>query len=128
VGRGIQESHSLPRRSRVAGTHSLAGSRLKALLHHFAAVTSPQGRLPEVHGARVSLTVRPQVFRGVSVLAGPASALERLTGVRAKLFVGSLSEAEAELRAGGLSGGTAEPHLNQLSTSSRNSIAGSRSA
>jgi len=42
------------------------------------------------------------VFRGVSVLAGPAaSALERLTGVRATLFVGSLSEAEAELRAGG---------------------------
>jgi hypothetical protein len=41
------------------------------------------------------------VFPGVSVLAGPASALEALTGLRATVFVGSLSEAEAELRAGG---------------------------
>ena len=41
------------------------------------------------------------VFPGVSVLAGPASALEALAGLRATVFVGSLSEAEAELRAGG---------------------------
>jgi hypothetical protein len=41
------------------------------------------------------------VFPGVSVLAGPASALEALTELRATVFVGSLSEAEAELRAGG---------------------------
>jgi hypothetical protein len=41
------------------------------------------------------------VFPGVSVLAGPASALEALTGLRATVFVGSLAEAEAELRAGG---------------------------
>ena len=41
------------------------------------------------------------VFPGVSVLAGPASALEALTGLRATIFVGSLSEAEGELRAGG---------------------------
>jgi hypothetical protein len=41
------------------------------------------------------------VFPGVSVLAGPASALEALTGLRATVFVGSLPEAEDELRAGG---------------------------
>ena len=39
----------------------------------------------------------------VSVLAGPASALGALTALRATVFVGSLSQAEAELRAGGWS-------------------------
>jgi hypothetical protein len=43
------------------------------------------------------------VFPGVSVLAGPATALEALTALRATVFVGSLSQAEAELRAGGWS-------------------------
>jgi hypothetical protein len=37
------------------------------------------------------------VFPGISVLAGPASALRPLTGLRATLFVGSLPEAESEL-------------------------------
>ena len=41
------------------------------------------------------------VFPGVSVLAGSASALAALADLRATVFVGSLSEAEAELRAGG---------------------------
>ncbi len=41
------------------------------------------------------------VFSGVSVLAGPASALEALTGLRATVFVTSLAEAEDELRASG---------------------------
>jgi hypothetical protein len=41
------------------------------------------------------------VFPGVSVLAGPASSLEALTGLRATVFVTSLPEAEAELRASG---------------------------
>jgi hypothetical protein len=41
------------------------------------------------------------VFPGVSVLAGPASALAALADLRATVFVGSLSEAAAELRAGG---------------------------
>ena len=41
------------------------------------------------------------VFPGVSVLAGPASALKPLTDLRATLFVGSLAEAETELLAGG---------------------------
>jgi hypothetical protein len=41
------------------------------------------------------------VFPGVSVLAGSSSALRPLAYLRATLFVGSLAEAEAELRAGG---------------------------
>ena len=41
------------------------------------------------------------VFPGISVLAGPASALDALTDLRATVFVGSLPQAEAELRAGG---------------------------
>ena len=57
---------------------------------------------PPLHEFRIDgrdLTV--SVFPGVSVLAGPASALETVTGLRATVFVGSLPEAEAELRAGG---------------------------
>ena len=41
------------------------------------------------------------VFPGLSVLAGPASALAALADLRATVFVGSLPVAEAELRAGG---------------------------
>jgi hypothetical protein len=41
------------------------------------------------------------VFPGVSVLAGPASALRPLADLRATLFVESLPAAEAELHAAG---------------------------
>jgi hypothetical protein len=41
------------------------------------------------------------VFPGVSVLCGPASALAQLADLRATVFVGSLSEAESELRGNG---------------------------
>jgi hypothetical protein len=37
------------------------------------------------------------VFPGVSVLSGPASALDELADLRATVFVGSLSQARAEL-------------------------------
>ena len=51
----------------------------------------------QIEGRDLSVTV----FPGVSVLAGSASALAVLADLRATVFVGSLSEAEAELRAGG---------------------------
>jgi hypothetical protein len=41
------------------------------------------------------------VFPGVSILAGPALALAPLDDLRATVFVRSLSQAAAELRAGG---------------------------
>ena len=41
------------------------------------------------------------VFPGVSVLCGPAPALAELADLRATVFVGSLSVAEAELRGDG---------------------------
>jgi hypothetical protein len=41
------------------------------------------------------------VFPGVSVLSGPASALADLANLRASVFVGSMAEAEVELRAAG---------------------------
>jgi hypothetical protein len=66
----------------------------------FAAIFgTPPLREFQIDGRDLSVSV----FPGVSVLAGPASALEALAGLRATVFVGSLSEAEAELRAGGWS-------------------------
>jgi outer membrane protein TolC len=41
------------------------------------------------------------VFPGVSVLSGPASALAELADLRASVFVGSVAEAEVELREAG---------------------------
>jgi hypothetical protein len=41
------------------------------------------------------------VFPGLSLLSGPASALAALANLRASVFVGSLAEAEGELRAMG---------------------------
>jgi hypothetical protein len=64
----------------------------------FAAIFgTPPLREFQIDGRDLSVSV----FPGVSVLAGPASALEALAGLRATVFVGSLSE--AELRAGGWS-------------------------
>jgi hypothetical protein len=41
------------------------------------------------------------VFPGVSVLSGPVSALAELADLRASVFVGSVAEAEVELREAG---------------------------
>jgi hypothetical protein len=41
------------------------------------------------------------VFPGISVLSGPASALAEVANLRASLFVGSLPQAEVELREAG---------------------------
>jgi hypothetical protein len=41
------------------------------------------------------------VFPGISVLSGPKAALAELANLRATVFVGSVSEAEAELISGG---------------------------
>jgi hypothetical protein len=69
-----------------------------AAVSRFAAIFgAPPLHEFQIDGRDLSVSV----FPGVSVLAGPASALEPLTGLRATVFVGSLSEAEAELRAGG---------------------------
>ena len=70
----------------VIVTPSELGNYMSADMHEF-----------QIDGRDLSVSV----FPGVSVLAGPASALEALTELRATVFVGSLSEAEAELRAGG---------------------------
>jgi hypothetical protein len=74
----------------VAGDKFASRSCLKALLPPLRGrnVTS-RAVARSSRSARVSLTVRPQVFPGVSVLAGPGSELERLTGLRATVFVGS---------------------------------------
>ena len=51
----------------------------------------------QIDGRALSVSVVP----GVSILAGSTSALAALADLRATVFVGSLSEAESELRAGG---------------------------
>jgi hypothetical protein len=67
-------------------------------VRRFAAIfgSAPTHEFP-IEGRDLTVSV----FPGVSVLSGPASALAEFAGLRATVFVGSLPEAEAELRAGG---------------------------
>ena len=67
-------------------------------VRRFAAIygAQPLHEFP-IEGRELSVSV----FPGVSVLSGPASALAEVANLRASVFVGSLAEAEVELRVAG---------------------------
>ena len=92
-GQVHHDTHAIPMGNYVIGvgnyviaTPSKLGNYMSADMHEFL-----------IDGRDLSVSV----FPGISVLAGSASALAALADLRATVFVGSLSGAEAELRAGG---------------------------